>query len=384
MATDLSSRFDLLVGDLLEAIDDDGLWEATLTRLGDTFSADLVAVHDYDHAHRSGVLTPVRGLEPDYLADYRDHYAATNVWMQHGREQMRPGAITLSHRMYPDELLPRTEWYADWLRPQCLFHSMGVVIGVERDLTSTLIFVRQPCQGNYGEEEQRLLVRLGPHIERTMRLRRRLAAASLRGSPALAAFEHVPFAVVFLAETGEVVATNSAASALLAEADGILLSGHRLAAVLPSDRAALQSAVDSVLTDRRPGACAALTLRRGVARPALELWLARLATTGSSAPHRAAAVVFISAPERAGRVDEGALRALFGFTPAEARVGAALVRGEAAPAVARSMGISALTVRSHLKSILRKTGTARQAELVKHLVSGVASLIRAANPTGGQ
>ncbi len=56
------------------------------------------------------------------------------------------------------------------------------------------------------------------------------------------------------------------------------------------------------------------------------------------------------------------------LSPAERRVVNLLVQGRAIDAVARELGISVHTARSHLKSIYAKTGVHRQAQLVAHLM----------------
>jgi DNA-binding CsgD family transcriptional regulator len=56
---------------------------------------------------------------------------------------------------------------------------------------------------------------------------------------------------------------------------------------------------------------------------------------------------------------------LFDLTSGEARVLAQLVSGKGLPIVARRLDISRSTARTHLERILQKTGTHRQAELVR-------------------
>lgn len=63
-------------------------------------------------------------------------------------------------------------------------------------------------------------------------------------------------------------------------------------------------------------------------------------------------------------LDEGALRGAFGFTPAEARVAVALANGASAAEMATAWGLQVNTVQMHVKRLLAKTRTARQAELV--------------------
>src|SRR5512140_2499359 len=53
----------------------------------------------------------------------------------------------------------------------------------------------------------------------------------------------------------------------------------------------------------------------------------------------------------------------FGLTPAEARIAVYIFEGGSVSGYAEQAGRSELTVRTHLKSVFRKTGISRQAEL---------------------
>ena len=64
-----------------------------------------------------------------------------------------------------------------------------------------------------------------------------------------------------------------------------------------------------------------------------------------------------------------ALRDAFGLTPAEARLAIALAQGVRLADHAESVGISLNTVKTLLSRVFRKTETARQAELVRLLLS---------------
>jgi len=56
---------------------------------------------------------------------------------------------------------------------------------------------------------------------------------------------------------------------------------------------------------------------------------------------------------------------LYELTPAETRVLVAIVEIGGVPRVASFLGISETTVKTHLGHLFRKTGTKRQADLVK-------------------
>jgi DNA-binding NarL/FixJ family response regulator len=62
-----------------------------------------------------------------------------------------------------------------------------------------------------------------------------------------------------------------------------------------------------------------------------------------------------------------AARALFGLTPAEARVSAGLALGRSVTGIAGEQSVSVGTVRTHVKRIFDKAGVTSQVELVSRL-----------------
>jgi DNA-binding CsgD family transcriptional regulator len=73
-------------------------------------------------------------------------------------------------------------------------------------------------------------------------------------------------------------------------------------------------------------------------------------------------------------MDQRRLSQLYGLSRAEARVIALLAKGHRLDQSAEMLGVAYETVRKHLKQVFGKTGTDRQAELVRLLVTGPAGL----------
>ena len=63
------------------------------------------------------------------------------------------------------------------------------------------------------------------------------------------------------------------------------------------------------------------------------------------------------------------LRELFGRTPAEADVGVLLCNGKTAEQIADRRGVAITTVRRQLRGLMEKTGTKRQSDLVRCLLT---------------
>ena len=87
-----------------------------------------------------------------------------------------------------------------------------------------------------------------------------------------------------------------------------------------------------------------------------------------------AALLFIGDPERPVDIDPRRLIRLYGLSRAESRVAVLLGQGQRLEQIAEALGLTYETVRKHLKQIFIKTGTDRQAELVRTLVTGPGGL----------
>jgi DNA-binding NarL/FixJ family response regulator len=80
-------------------------------------------------------------------------------------------------------------------------------------------------------------------------------------------------------------------------------------------------------------------------------------------------------------VSEPHLIQAFGFSPAEARVAAALARGCAPAEIAEELGVRMTTIRTQLSAILRKLDVERQADVVR-LISRTPVLSNSPQPEG--
>jgi DNA-binding CsgD family transcriptional regulator len=82
------------------------------------------------------------------------------------------------------------------------------------------------------------------------------------------------------------------------------------------------------------------------------------------APVEAAALVIIVDPSRPRPLDAALIRAAFDLTPREADVAVLLVTGHSVESAAAMLGVSLATARVHMRRLLAKTGSARQADLL--------------------
>jgi len=83
-------------------------------------------------------------------------------------------------------------------------------------------------------------------------------------------------------------------------------------------------------------------------------------------------LLFITDPEQRLDVSPEIIARLFGLTASEARLASALSRGDSMEEAAEAMGVTVSTARTYLKQVFSKTGTGRQADLIRMILTSPA------------
>jgi DNA-binding CsgD family transcriptional regulator len=241
------------------------------------------------------------------------------------------------------------------------------------DCLGAIAFERRPDTSRPLEDALALAQLLSGPLSRAAAIGRHLALAEFRSQGFAAAAAAAVPAAALLSPQGHVVDANAGFRAILDRRDGLFLAGGEprgcVAAGARALRCAITAGLDALRTGNGAGNCAAL-LPRLNGRPPYRVFVQPVRpATHEQAGFRwgleAGLLLLVDEPERAAsaaRID--ALASLYGLTRAEIRVAEGLGRGDNVTAIAAEHGVSVATVRSQLKSILAKTETSRQGELV--------------------
>jgi DNA-binding CsgD family transcriptional regulator len=210
-----------------------------------------------------------------------------------------------------------------------------------------------------------------PQPAAASRTRARLAEASRQLHAASRAFDALIMAVVLVDATGKVVFANGLAQALLSgdsglTRDGIHIGGAGTPALRRLRRAIAQCAGTTV-----PQVVAPVEIAAADGRRPLRVMVKPLARSpiGLDRAHAdlASPVALLLIRDQAQQLSvlRQKLCAHFGLTAAEAGVAIEVINGGSRADVARRLGVSVTTVRTHLGRVFQKTGVRRQAELVR-------------------
>jgi DNA-binding CsgD family transcriptional regulator len=195
---------------------------------------------------------------------------------------------------------------------------------------------------------------------------------------ALQALDRLCSGVIVSDDGGRVVEMNRGAQAMVDLEDGLAVRNGQLCARRAFETAKMAKLISAAAAIGKTGVAAGrMLIGRGDGRPAYILTVARL-HPDLAIGDRPLAMIVIVDPDRHSPSD-GELVDLFGFSPAEARLAAALMTGKTLTEIAAEFGLRVPTLRTQLRSILKKAGAKRQSDLVRIFSSaGIGSVSMAA------
>jgi DNA-binding CsgD family transcriptional regulator len=165
--------------------------------------------------------------------------------------------------------------------------------------------------------------------------------------------------VIIADATARPIRLNRRAGAIVARADGLYATPFGITTAIPEETGRLRQAIAAAATGG-----ARLRLSRPSGAPPLLVTVIPV-RGGGAVP---CVALFVMDPGAAGAPSPALLQELFGLTAAEAVFAAEISRGDGLQAVAERLAIAPTTARTHLTRIFEKTGTRRQAELVRLLM----------------
>lgn len=361
-----------LIGDIYDAALDPSRWRGVLGKTCEFVGGSSAVLYWHDAASERSAALHLFNEDPYYTKLYFDKYVKLNP-MFPAATFVESGVVHSAFDLIPQEEIVKTRFYREWMKPQGMMDALGAVLekGIARAALLNIRWVESDAA--LDEESRRRLALLVPHFQRAVAIGRLFDQNKATRESLTETLDHVEAGVFLVDPDGRVVLANLQGRKMLE--DGTLMQVRRdmLTAVCQDANRMLREVIAAAANgDGSLGI-------RGVALPlsvSHSQWFAHVLplTSGlrrqAGSAHGAVAAVFVrrSSPEDPSSLE--ALARRYDLTAGELRVVDAVMKVNGMKAIAELLGVSQETVKSHLHSIYRKTGTQRQNALVK-LVAGV-------------
>ena len=360
-----------LIGDIYDAALDSSLWVGALEQATQFIGGTAAGIYWKDITVQ-GELHYVYNVEPSSVDAYFNKYIRFDPSLT-AQFFFKVEEIYSTTNVLPYSEFVETTFYKEWVKPNGWADHLAATL--DKSATSFAQFgvFRNERQGLADDNMRQRMRLLVPHVRRAVLIGNVINLQKEKAENLSDAFNGLDASVFLLDNHCHIAFSNIAAQALLDDATILRTVNNTLIAVDPHAAQVLRNVIaaasggdGAVGTD---GVAIPLSSKPGQNWVADVLPLTSGARRQAGGLHSAVAAVFVRKRSPASPPSLEALATLYRLTASEVRVLDAVMKVSSVRALADLLGSSQGTVKTHLQNLFRKTGTARQSELVK-LIAG--------------
>lgn len=364
-----------ITGSIYETVDRPELWPRVLADLARLLDSKSGLIRSVDmRGHRAVLTSHYHNLDQGLQAEYRATLVGEDPYLD-ALARIPTGRMVTNEDLFDLQRMRRTDYYQKYLGPLDNHFITGGFVERDDEGRHTVIgFQRHRRAIQFDRDEVDLVQALVPHIRRATHLERILRQERQRAHSAETALDSLCLAACLLDREGRLLHANARGERLLRNEHGLRLREGRVVASC-SDQA---HAFADLLAHGQRGSdgrgvpsAETLLLSERASSPAnllaIVVPLRRSESTVAQSWPGASVALYIGDLEDTGLLHPDVLCAVYGLTPAEARLAVALGRGRDLPELADDWLVSVETLRTQLKGVFAKSGTRRQTDLVRLL-----------------
>jgi DNA-binding CsgD family transcriptional regulator/GAF domain-containing protein len=367
---------DELLGAIYEGPLESPPWQSALQLLRDTMNAAHVTLMLRPPQEGStGVMINTGTVKEEAVVSYETHFFSVDPFVH-----LNEGEVVTAEELIGKEWM-QTPVYQEFLKPLGIRHLLGADIYTRDGIECRLRVTRLQDSKSFNAHDKALVRYLLPHLKRSIQLHAKLDFLECERQLFAGTVNRLLLGIVSLAHDGSLIEMNQEARRILAEKDGLWLSGNTICVDNSQESRELQAMVRQALSanpsEETPGMAAAMSITRpsGRAKVGVLVRAIPMGAWSESSKQRPAVAIFLRDPEsNAAQPSHELVRRLFGLTRMEASLALLLAEGATLDEAAEKMNVRRNTARTHLRSIFCKTGVTRQTMLVRLLLNSVITL----------
>lgn len=359
-----------LIGDIYDAALTTDRWPVLLNRLSETLASAGVSLFVRDLKAEEVPRQAAESMDPDLAEEGETYHLRIKVSAKRagrGDAGMGAGGGPALSDAAGKALAP-----ADSI-------VLGCFVSRDKPVGSLVGIKRLEEQDAAAQWDAAMLRSLAPHLRRAFELHKQFLSLNAQRSATKRVLDHMPIGVLLVDRRGRVLTTNASADEIVAQGDGLTIERGGVRGEGGQETKALRALISDAAASsgaNGPDVGGAMTLGRPSMRRAY--WVLVAPLRGRLAEEEGVpgiVALFVCDPERRHEIPTQALEAFFGLTPAEIRLLEALVNGMSLEEASEEFQVSKNTLRTQLHQIFRKTGTSRQSEVIKLVLTAPVQMI---------
>lgn len=311
-----------------------------------------------------------RERRDDWERTYLRDYSEDDVRIQRIL-RLSDGAVTHTPALFTEAERKASPLYNELLREMQAQDGLNVHLLAPAGSHVAWIAADSTQRGGWSSDQIKMAERLLPHIRQFILVRHALLDARALGASLYGLLDNTGICVMQLDRRGKLMEANDRARDMLHHREALFAPGGFLRAVRMEDNVNLQRLLAKALPDFNAQGAGGSIAIRGSSHSTT--WTVHVHPVGAeltdSHTRRVAAIVLAVSPASPTWVDSDLVALALGLTSTESRLAAMLAAGQSVHDIALATRRKRATIRWHLSQIFRKHNMARQAELVRRVLS---------------
>jgi DNA-binding CsgD family transcriptional regulator len=353
-----------LIGSIYDTALDAAAWTAALPGINRFVGGEACGLFSKDSVSKLGTTHYYYGADPYYIQLYADTHSKFDPLAILPRlGQVMPIPDLVSYDEYR-----RGRFYREWLLPQGFADAANVVLHPPGPEPAFLFTVLPGNRSMVGDDMRRRIDHIVPHMQRALRISTAIGLKHMESVTLASSLDGLSTAVFLVDAAGQILHSNTAASALLKTNECLRSVNGRLIASSVEVNQSLRKA----FIQMGNGGIANESIALPLGRCDGERYVAHVVALASGVMQRvigtankAVAALFVRKASLQAHCSVELIAKVYKLTRSETRVLLAIIEVGGVPETADALGIGESTARTHLYRIFSKTGVSRQADLVR-------------------
>ena len=357
-----------IIGQIYDCVFQPQSWQGLLKLISSTGenAGSSIVVYDRWGTGRSRVFE--HGADQSRLRVYFEKLATMKL-TPGGRSHLRSvGDVTTLTMLCGEQESLEHDFYVRWIKPSGFRDMIGVLVLKSGKHLAWFSVARTEIQARYRPADLEFMDWLSPHICRAFTMADIFDLQAIRVEQLEQTVDALSTGV-FLADRSGITYMNSAAKKLIDRGRMLKLKNNRLTAAKFHAADTLAHAVSASIDGIAPVKSGSHIIPipdedgGGLLANVLPLNWQKAQNPLAGIPGSAA--IFIQDASQQPLFPGASFAKLYGLTPAELRVSLEIAQGQSLQDLTEFLGVSANTIKTHLKHIFAKTGVTRQGDLAR-------------------